>query len=201
MVASDADLGILLTDAELVVTPAPTADLIQPASIDIHLDRFFRRYNPEAGYIDFAEDQPNLTLPFEVPEGEYFELAPGEFALGAVLEHVAVGNTLCVQVDGRSSVGRGGLLVHATAGFVDPGFAGHITLELTNLNRLPMRLWPGMRLGQLIVHPLNSRARRPYGSEDRGSHYMNQPRGPVPGATHRTWAVRDAYDRAGAQLS
>ncbi len=155
------------------------ADLIQPSSIDVRLDKYFRLFdNHKYAVIDPAADQPDLTHLVEVEPQEGFVLHPGEFVLGSTYEQVTLPDDVAARVEGKSSLGRLGLLTHATAGFVDPGFSGHVTLELSNVATLPIMLWPGMKIGQLCFFQLSSPAEHPYGSARHGSHYQNQ-RGPT----------------------
>ena len=134
--------------------------------------------NHKYPYIDPAEDQPDLTRLVEVDKGEPFILHPGEFVLGSTYEVVTLPDDLAARLEGKSSLGRLGLLTHSTAGFVDPGFSGHVTLELSNVATLPIKLWPGMKIGQLCFFRLSSPAQNPYGSEKYGSRYQGQ-RGPT----------------------
>jgi dCTP deaminase len=153
--------------------------MIQPSSIDVRLDKFFRLFdNHKYPVIDPAKDQPELTRLVEVEPEDGFVLHPGEFVLGSTLETVSLPDDLAARVEGKSSLGRLGLLTHATAGFVDPGFSGHVTLELSNVATLPIILWPGMKIGQLCFFRLSSPAENPYGSAKYGSHYQGQ-RGPT----------------------
>jgi dCTP deaminase len=153
--------------------------MIQPSSIDVRLDKFFRLFdNHKYPVIDPAKDQPELTRLVEVEPDDGFVLHPGEFVLGSTLETVSLPDDLAARVEGKSSLGRLGLLTHATAGFVDPGFSGHVTLELSNVATLPIILWPGMKIGQLCFFRLSSPAENPYGSSKYGSHYQGQ-RGPT----------------------
>ena len=164
--------------------------MIQPSSIDVRLDRFFRVFeNHRYPHIDPAADQSDLTREVE-PEGdEPFILHPGEFVLGSTYEVVTLPDDIAARVEGKSSLGRLGLLTHATAGFVDPGFSGHVTLELANVATLPIKLYPGMKIGQLCFFRLCSPAEHPYGSAKYGSRYQGQ-RGPTPSRSfqnfHRT---------------
>ena len=154
-------------------------DMVQPSSIDVRLDKFFRLFdNHKYPVIDPSQDQADLTRLVEVDPAEGFVLHPGEFVLGSTLERVSLPDDLAARVEGKSSLGRLGLLTHATAGFVDPGFNGHVTLELSNVATLPIMLWPGMKIGQLAFFRLSSSAENPYGSERYGSHYQGQ-RGPT----------------------
>lgn len=153
--------------------------LVQPSSIDVRLDRYFRLFdNHRYPFIDPAVDQPDLTRLVEVDADEAFILHPGEFVLASTLEQVSLADDIAARVEGKSSLGRLGLLTHATAGFVDPGFTGHVTLELSNVATLPIKLWPGMKVGQLCFFQLSSPALHPYGTTQRGSHYQGQ-RGPT----------------------
>lgn len=184
MLASDTTIAMLLTDKQLRLDPYDP-QLLQPASIDVRLDRFFRVF---AGHrhtaIDPAIEQAGLTEQIEVADGESFVLHPGEFALGATLERVSVSDSLAARIEGKSSLGRLGLMVHSTAGFIDPGFSGHITLELANAAGLPIKLWPGMRIGQLCIFQLSCPSEHPYGHQVYGSRYQMQTRGPVPSRAH-----------------
>lgn len=178
MLASDRTLEALLDDGAIAVTPLEP-EQIQPASIDVRLDsKFCWPVNRGRAVLDPREPVHELFDEREVPDGQAFLLYPQNFVLAATLERVTVGNQHVVTLEGCSSLGRLGLLVHATAGFIDPGFHGYITLELFNLAPLPIRLWPGMKIGQLAVEPLTTAARRVYGAPGLGSHYQNQPRGP-----------------------
>jgi dCTP deaminase len=165
-------------------------EMVQPSSIDVRLDRFFRVFeNHKYPHIDPATDQPDLTRMVE-PEGdEPFILHPGEFVLGSTYEVVTLPDDVAARLEGKSSLGRLGLLTHSTAGFIDPGFSGHVTLELSNVATLPIKLWPGMKIGQLCFFRLSSPAENPYGSAKYGSRYQGQ-RGPTPSRSymnfHRT---------------
>lgn len=154
-------------------------EMIQPSSVDIHLDRFFRLFdNHKYPVIDPACEQPELTHLVEVPADGEFILHPGEFVLGATFEVVTLADDVAARLEGKSSLGRLGLLTHSTAGFIDPGFSGHITLELSNTATLPIKLYPGMKVGQLCFFQLSSQAEHPYGSGASGSRYQGQ-RGPT----------------------
>src|SRR5690606_32736743 len=160
---------------------------VQPSSIDVRLDRQFRVFNNHLyTYIDPRERQDDLTTVVEVADGEPFVLHPGEFVLASTIETVTLGDHLAGRLEGKSSLGRLGLLVHSTAGFIDPGFSGQITLELSNVATLPITLWPGMRIGQLCLFRLSSPARYPYGSKVYGSRYQGQ-RGPTPSRAWKNW--------------
>ena len=188
MLLSDRDLTKAIGAGELGVAPFDAA-LMQPSSIDVRLDRHFRVFNNHRyTHIDPAVEQPGLTSPMAVPDGEPFVLHPGEFVLASTLEVVSLGDQLAAHLDGKSSLGRIGLLTHSTAGFIDPGFSGHITLELSNVANLPITLWPGMKIGQLCVFRLSSPAEHPYGSAVYGSRYQGQ-RGPTASRSWQGWRV------------
>jgi dCTP deaminase len=181
MILSDQDIHRRLDDGELEVDPIDDRDLqIQPASIDLRLGREFVVYKlPHVACIDTREDaaEQGYTETVEIDEDEPFILHPGEFVLGSTYEWVNIPDDLVARVEGRSSIGRLAVVVHATAGFIDPGFEGRITLELSNLGRVAVQLYPGMRISQLVFHEMTSPAERPYGPE-RGSKYFGQ-EGPV----------------------
>ena len=183
MLLSDRDLKAAIADGSLGLTPYDEA-LIQPSSIDVRLDRYFRVFaNHRYTHIDPSEQQDDLTVPVE-PEGdEPFILHPGEFVLGSTLEVISLGDTLAARLEGKSSLGRLGLLTHSTAGFIDPGFSGHVTLELSNVANLPIKLYPGMKIGQICVLQLSSPSEHPYGSSVYGSRYQDQ-RGPTPSRSY-----------------
>jgi dCTP deaminase len=153
--------------------------MVQPSSVDVRLDRFFRLFdNHKYQHIDPSLDQPDLTRLVEVDATEPFVLHPGEFVLGATYEVITLPDDIAARLEGKSSLGRLGLLTHSTAGFIDPGFSGHVTLELSNVATLPITLWPGMKIGQLCFFRLSSPAEHPYGSDKYGSRYQGQ-RGPT----------------------
>nr|WP_256485747.1 dCTP deaminase [Corynebacterium intestinale] len=160
------------------------AAMVQPSSIDVRLDKFFRVFNNSRyTHIDPKQEMPDLTSEVEVAEGDAFVLHPGEFVLGATLEKFTLPANLAGRLEGKSSLGRLGLLTHSTAGFIDPGFSGHITLELSNTANLPITLWPGMKVGQLAIFQMSSPAQAPYGSGALGSKYQGQ-RGPTPSKSY-----------------
>ncbi len=183
MLLSDRDLRALFESGRIKLDPFDPS-MIQPSSVDIRLDRYFRVFeNHRYPHIDPAIDQPDLTRLVE-PEGdEPFILHPGEFALASTYEVITLPDDVAARVEGKSSIGRLGLLTHATAGFIDPGFSGHVTLELSNVATLPIKLWPGMKIGQLCMFQLSSPSEFPYGSEKYGSRYQGQ-RGPTPSKSH-----------------
>ena len=178
MLLSDRDLLIEIDNKRVAVEPFDV-EMIQPSSIDVRLDRMFRVFeNHKYPHIDPSIEQEDLTRLVE-PEGDNpFILHPGEFVLGSTLEVVSLPDDLAGRLEGKSSLGRLGLLTHSTAGFIDPGFSGHITLELSNVATLPIKLFPGMKIGQLCIFRLSSPADHPYGSDKYGSRYQGQ-RGPT----------------------
>ena len=178
MLLSDRDIRSELVSGRIGLDPLDL-DMVQPSSVDVRLDRFFRLFdNHKYQHIDPAMDQPDLTRLVEVDSTEAFVLHPGEFVLGATFEVVSLPDDVAARLEGKSSLGRLGLLTHSTAGFIDPGFSGHVTLELSNVATLPITLWPGMKIGQLCFFRLTSPADHPYGSEKYGSRYQGQ-RGPT----------------------
>ena len=194
MLLSDRDIKAGLDSGSIGLDPyEPT--MIQPSSIDVRLDRFFRLFdNHKYPFIDPAEDQPELTRLVETANGQPFILHPGEFVLGSTYEAVTLPDDVAARLEGKSSLGRLGLLTHSTAGFVDPGFSGHVTLELSNVATLPIKLWPGMKIGQLCFFQLSSPAEKPYGSAEYKSRYQGQ-RGPTASRSfmnfYRTELTRD----------
>ena len=175
---SDRDIRSELDSGRIGLDPLDLG-MVQPSSVDVRLDRFFRLFdNHKYQHIDPALDQPELTRLVEVKSDEAFVLHPGEFVLGATFEMVSLPDDVAARLEGKSSLGRLGLLTHSTAGFIDPGFSGHVTLELSNVATLPITLWPGMKIGQLCFFRLSSPAEHPYGSEKYGSRYQGQ-RGPT----------------------
>jgi dCTP deaminase len=175
---SDRDIRAEVDAGRLAVEPWDPS-LVQPSSVDVRLDRFFRVFNnSQYTHIDPAQQQDELTALVEPEADAPFVLHPGEFVLGSTLEVVTLPVDLAGRLEGKSSLGRLGLLTHSTAGFIDPGFTGHITLELSNVANLPITLWPGMKIGQLCLFRLSSAAEHPYGSAVYGSRYQGQ-RGPT----------------------
>ncbi len=178
MLLSDRDIKAEIDGGRVLLQPYDEA-MVQPSSIDVRLDKYFRLFdNHKYPFIDPAEEQPELTRLIEVERGQPFILHPGEFVLGSSFEIVTLPDDLAARLEGKSSLGRLGLLTHSTAGFVDPGFSGHVTLELSNAATLPIKLWPGMKVGQLCFFRLSSPAENPYGSAKSGSRYQGQ-RGPT----------------------
>ncbi len=149
--------------------------LVQPASVDLRLGDSFRVFhNHRASAIDLRDPPTNLTEQVKVTDGEPFIIHPGEFCLGRTLEYVELPDDIVARIEGKSSLGRLGLIVHATAGFCDPGWHGTLTLELNNLTRVPIKLYPGLAIAQLSFMTLDAPAQRPYGHADLGSHYQGQ---------------------------
>ncbi len=188
MLLSDRDLKAEIAAGRVALDPFDPG-MVQPSSIDVRLDRYFRVFeNHRYPHIDPAEEQPELTRLVEADE-EAFILHPGEFVLASTYEVVTLPDDIAGRLEGKSSLGRLGLLTHSTAGFIDPGFSGHVTLELSNVATLPIKLWAGMKIGQLCLFRLSSPAEHPYGSQVYGSRYQGQ-RGPTPSRSfanfHRT---------------
>ena len=183
MLLSDRDIRAEIATGRVALDPFDPA-MVQPSSVDVRLDRFFRLFdNHKYPVIDPAQDQSELTRLVEVSPDEPFVLHPVEFVLGATHELVTLPDDIAARLEGKSSLGRLGLLTHSTAGFIDPGFTGHVTLELSNVATLPITLWPGMKIGQLCFFRLSSPAEHPYGSGAQGSRYQGQ-RGPTASRSH-----------------
>jgi dCTP deaminase len=180
MILSDHSIRGALAEGRIEIDPLDEA-CIQPSSVDLHLDRYFRVFlNHTSRVIDVKEDQENLTELIKVDEDEEpFILHPGEFVLGSTAERVKLPADLVARLEGKSSLGRLGLLIHSTAGFVDAGWDGHLTLELSNVANLPITLYPGMKIGQISFLMMTTAADNPYGSKNVGSKYQGQ-RGPTP---------------------
>ncbi len=186
MLLSDRDIRAEIEGKRVVLDPYD-ADMVQPSSIDVRIDRYFRLFdNHKYPVINPAEPQPDLTRLVEVPVEEPFVLHPGEFVLASTYEVVTLPDDIAARLEGKSSLGRLGLLTHSTAGFIDPGFSGHVTLELSNVATLPIMLWPGMKIGQLCFFRLSSAAEHPYGSSANGSRYQGQ-RGPTASLSYRSF--------------
>ena len=179
MVLSDRSIREELAAGRIVIEPLDES-CIQPSSVDLHVDRYFRVFrNHTMGYIDVTQNQEDLTELVEVAEGDVFILHPGEFVLGSTAERVVLPDDLVSRLEGKSSLGRLGLLIHSTAGFVDPGWDGHLTLELSNVANLPITLYPGMKIGQISFLRMTTAADDPYGAPRARSKYQGQ-RGPTP---------------------
>jgi len=173
-VLADRDIRAELEARRIRIEPYDPADL-QPSSIDLHLDRSFRVFrNNRYAFIDVRQPQPDLTELLSIGDEEPFILHPGEFVLGQTLEWVELPDDLVARLEGKSSLGRLGLLIHSTAGYVDPGWRGTLTLELSNVANLPIALYYGMRIGQISFFRLSSPVERPYGSKELGSKYQGQ---------------------------
>lgn len=183
MLLSDRDIRAEIDAGHVVIDPYDP-DMIQPSSVDVRLDRHFRLFdNHRYPHIDPSQPQDDLTQAFECDPDEPLVLHPGEFVLGSSYERIGLPADIAARLEGKSSLGRLGLLTHSTAGFIDPGFQGHVTLELSNVSTLPILLWPGMKIGQTCFFRLSSPAERPYGSGASGSRYQGQ-RGPT---ASRSW--------------
>jgi len=175
---SDKDIKLEIGAGRIGIEPYDVG-MVQPSSIDVRLDRYFRVFeNHRYPHIDPSTEQQDLTREVATLGDEPFVLHPGEFVLGSTYEVVTLPNDVAARLEGKSSLGRLGLLTHSTAGFIDPGFSGHITLELSNVANLPVKLFPGMKIGQLCLIKLSSPAENPYGSALYGSRYQGQ-RGPT----------------------
>ena len=190
MLLSDRDIKSEIDKGRVVLEPYDL-NMIQPSSVDVRLDRLFRTFeNHKYAHIDPAENQPELTREVAVEGQEPFILHPGEFVLGSTYEVITLPDDIAGRLEGKSSLGRLGLLTHSTAGFIDPGFSGHVTLELSNVATLPIKLWPGMKIGQLCLFRLESPAEHPYGSAVYGSRYQGQ-RGPTPSKAYLNFHKTD----------
>jgi dCTP deaminase len=173
-VLSDATIMRLIAERRIVIDPWDQT-MVQPASVDLRLGDSFRVFhNHKVTAIDLRDPPRNLTEQIDVQGEEPFVIHPGEFCLGRTLEHVELPDDIVARIEGKSSLGRLGLIVHATAGFCDPGWKGTLTLELNNLTRVPIRLYPGLPIAQLSFMTLDAPAQRPYGHESLGSHYQGQ---------------------------
>jgi len=183
MLLSDRDIRAEITAGRVAVEPFAES-MVQPSSVDVRLDRFFRVFeNHKYSVIDPSIEQSELTREVVVEPNEHFILHPGEFVLASTYEVITLPDDIAGRLEGKSSLGRLGLLTHSTAGFIDPGFSGHITLELSNVANLPVKLFPGMKIGQLCLIKLSSPAEHPYGSAVYASRYQGQ-RGPT---ASRSW--------------
>ncbi len=179
MVLSDRSIREALEKGRIVIEPLG-ADCIQPSSVDLHVDRFFRIFrNHTSRVIDVREDQEDLTELVDIGEEVPLILHPGEFLLGSTLEKVALPDDLVARLEGKSSLGRLGLLIHSTAGFVDAGWDGHLTLELSNVANLPITIYAGMKIGQISFLEMTTAAEQPYGAAGLKSKYQGQ-WGPTP---------------------
>ena len=188
MILSDVSIRAAVQAGRIEIDPFDPA-MVQPSSIDVRVDRYFRVFeNHRYPFIDPKRPQPELTKEVSTEVDHPFILHPGEFVLGSTLEVVRLGTAIVARLEGKSSLGRLGLLIHSTAGFVDPGFEGHLTLELSNVATLPIAIYPGMKIGQLSFYQLTTPAEAPYGSEAAGSKYQGQ-RGPTPSRVHEDFGT------------
>lgn len=179
MILSDISIREELNAGRILIEPLDEA-CIQPSSVDLHVDAYFRVFrNHTTTFIDPKEPQEDLTELVEIKPDAAFVLHPGEFVLGTTLERVKLPADLVARLEGKSSLGRLGLLIHSTAGFVDAGWDGHLTLELSNVANLPIAIYPGMKIGQISFLRMTTAAQHPYGSDVKGSKYQGQ-RGPTP---------------------
>lgn len=174
MILSDRDIKEQLRSGRIIIDPLAT-NAVQPSSVDLRIDCHFRVFrNHTLGLIDVKQNLAELTELVEVTEDDPFILHPGEFVLGSTLERIVVPTDLVARLEGKSSLGRLGLLIHSTAGFVDAGWDGQLTLELSNVANLPITLYPGMKIGQISFQQMTSAAENPYGSSAIGSKYQHQ---------------------------
>jgi len=179
VILSDRTIKEQIAAGRIVIDPLDES-CIQPSSVDLHIDRFFRVFrNHTMAHIDVKQNLEELTELVEIKEDDVFILHPGEFVLGSTLERVQLPTDLVARLEGKSSLGRLGLLIHSTAGFVDAGWDGQLTLELSNVATLPITLYPNMKIGQISFIQMTTAADNPYGSKSVGSKYQNQ-RGPIP---------------------
>ena len=186
MILSDRTIKAELEAGRIIIEPLDSS-CIQPSSVDLHLDDTFRVFkNHTRRVIDVKEDQSDLTEEVKISDSEAFVLHPGKFALGSTLERVGLPDDLVGRIEGKSSLGRLGLLIHTTAGFVDAGWDGYLTLELSNVANLPITLYPGMKIGQISFIQMTTSADVPYGSDQLGSKYKGQ-RGPTPSRYHENF--------------
>jgi dCTP deaminase len=174
MVLSDRTIARLLAEGNIEIDPYDDS-LLQPSSVDVRVDRYFRVFrNNLYPYIDVKEEQEGLTELLEIDDDTPFVLHPGEFVLGSTLERIRLPNDLVARLEGKSSLGRLGLLIHSTAGFIDPGWDGHVTLELSNVANLPITIYHGMKIGQISFMQMTEAAETPYGASSIGSKYKGQ---------------------------
>jgi dCTP deaminase len=189
LILSDRDIRAEIEAGRIVIDPY-TPEAVQPSSVDLHLDRRFRVFrNSRYPYIDVRVDMPDLTEVVEIDGDDPFILHPGEFVLASTLERVALPDDLVARLDGKSSLGRLGLLIHSTAGYVDPGWDGNLTLELSNVANLPITLYHGMRIGQIGFERMSSPVEHAYGDPRLGSRYRGQ-REPTASLYHRDFERR-----------
>jgi dCTP deaminase len=186
VILSDRTIKEELAAGRILIEPLDP-DCIQPSSVDLHIDRYFRVFrNHTTGIIDVKKNLEDLTELIEIKEDDVFILHPGEFVLGTTLERVRLPNDLVARLEGKSSLGRLGLLIHSTAGFVDAGWDGQLTLELSNVATLPITLYPNMKIGQISFIRMTTEADHPYGSGEAGSKYQGQV-GPIPSKYYKNF--------------
>jgi dCTP deaminase len=189
VVLSDSTIARLLAEGRIEIDPYEPS-LLQPSSVDVRVDRYFRVFrNNLYPFIDVKQEQEDLTELVEIDD-EPFILHPGEFVLGSTLERVRLADDLVARLEGKSSLGRLGLLIHSTAGFIDPGWDGHVTLELSNVANLPITIYHGMKIGQISFMQMSEPAATPYGAGELGSKYQGQ-RGPTPSRYWKNFARDD----------
>ena len=187
MVLSDRTIRRLLGEGRIGIDPYDDA-LVQPSSVDVRVDRWFRVFrNSRYPYIDVKQEQEELTELVEIDNETPFILHPGEFVLGSTLERIQLPDDLVARLEGKSSLGRLGLLIHSTAGFIDPGWDGHVTLELSNVANLPITIYFGMKIGQVSFVQMTEAAETPYGAGALGSKYQGQ-QGPTPSRYWKNFA-------------
>ena len=188
MILSDVSIRAAIEMGRVEIDPFDPV-MVQPSSIDVRVDRYFRVFeNHRYPFIDPKRPQDELTKEVATEVDQPFMLHPHEFVLGSTLEVVRLATDIVARLEGKSSLGRLGLLIHSTAGFVDPGFEGHLTLELSNVATLPIAIYPGMKIGQLSFYELTTPAEHPYGSHRAGSKYQGQ-RGPTPSRMHEDFEL------------
>jgi len=186
VIFSDRTIKEAIAAGRVLIEPYDEA-MVQPSSVDLRCDRFFRVFeNHRYPLIDPKAPQEDLTKLVEAVEEEPFILHPGEFVLGATLEAIGLADDIVARLEGKSSLGRLGLLIHSTAGFIDPGFKGQVTLELSNVANLPIAIYPGMKIGQISFYELSTPAENPYGSSGAGSKYQGQ-QGPTASRSHHEY--------------
>ena len=184
MIFSDRSIKEAIDTGRIEIDPYE-ASFVQPSSVDLRVDRVFRVFeNHKYQHIDPRTHQPELTKEVEVKPDGHFVLHPGEFVLGSTFERVRLATDIVARLEGKSSLGRLGLLIHSTAGFVDPGFDGYLTLELANVANLPITIYPEMKIGQISFYQMSTDADHPYGSGEAGSKYQGQ-RGPTASRIHQ----------------
>ena len=184
MIFSDRTIKEAITNGRITIDPYDEV-MVQPSSVDIRCGAAFRVFeNHRYALIDPKTPQSDLTIGVTATESEPFILHPGEFVLGSTLETIGLSDDVVARIEGKSSLGRLGLLIHSTAGFIDPGFLGQVTLELSNVANLPIAIYPGMKIGQVSFYQMTTPAEFPYGSPELGSKYQNQT-GPTPSQMHQ----------------